>query len=357
MFRSKNVLLVFVVLMMVSACAPAVATETVTTEEPTSVAQISTPEAAEAPVTEVAETAAFPVTIAHKYGETTITEKPERIVLVGLVEQDALLAFGVVPVATREWWGERPGAVFEWATDELGDAPLPEVLPANELNFEQIAALEPDVIVGLYAGITQEEYDTLAKIAPTVAQPAEYPDWGIPWQELTHKIGLIVGEAERADALIAEVEAQFTVAREAHPEFAGQTGIVASTWGYPDTYWVYSSKDPRSQFLLSLGFNSVPAFDEVIGNEFGATISREEIDMLNDVNVAIWFGTEEEMSDPLYQQLAISQQGRNIVIASEAPMAFAFSFNTVLSLPYVLDGLVPQLSVAVDGDPATVYTE
>jgi iron complex transport system substrate-binding protein len=351
MFRSKNVLWVFVVLMMmVSACAP---TETVVaTEEPTSVAEISTP-ATEA----VAETFAFPVTIAHKYGETTITDKPERIVLVGLVEQDALLALGVVPVATREWWGERPGAIFEWATDELGDAPLPEVLPANELNFEQIAALEPDVIVGLYAGITQEEYDTLAKIAPVVAQPAEYPDWGIPWQELTHKIGLIVGEAERADALIAEVEAQFAAAREAHPEFAGQTGIVASTWGYPDTYWVYSSKDPRSQFLLSLGFNPAPAFDKVIGNEFGATISREEIDMLNDVNVAIWFGTEEEMADPLYQQLTISQQGRNIVIASEAPMAFAFSFNTVLSLPYVLDGLVPQLSVAVDGDPATESTE
>lgn len=356
MFRSKNVLLVFVVLMMVvSACAPT-ATETVAaTEEPTSVEETSTPEAMEVPATE--EVSAFPVTIAHKYGETTITEKPERIVLVGLVEQDALLALGIVPVATREWWGERPGAIFEWATDELGDASLPEVLPANELNFEQIAALEPDVIVGLYAGITQEEYDTLAKIAPTVAQPAEYPDWGIPWQELTHKIGLIVGKVEQADALVAEVEAQFAAAREAHPEFDGHTGIVASTWGYPDTYWVYSSKDPRSQFLLSLGFNSVPAFDEVIGNEFGATISREEIDMLNDVNVAIWFGTEEEMADPLYQQLAISQQGRNIVIGSEDPMAFAFSFNTVLSLPYVLDGLVPQLSAAVDGDPTTVYTE
>lgn len=357
--KIKLTFFIVVLMMLVSACGapaaattePAQATEAHATE---AVVETST----EAAATEaVVEKAAFPVTIAHKYGETTITEKPERIVLVGLVEQDALLALGIVPVATREWWGERPGAIFEWATDELGDAPLPEVLPANELNFEQIAALEPDVIVGLYAGITQEEYDTLAKIAPVVAQPAEYPDWGIPWKELTHKIGLIVGEAERADTLIAEVEAQFAAAREAHPEFAGQTGIVASTWGYPDTYWVYSSKDPRSQFLLSLGFNSVPAFDEVIGNEFGATISREEIDMLNDVNVAIWFGTEEEMADPLYQQLAISQQGRNIVIGSEDPMAFAFSFNTVLSLPYVLDGLVPQLAVAVDGDPTTLYTE
>lgn len=29
-----------------------------------------------------------------------------------LTEQDALLALGIVPVATREWYGERPGAIF-----------------------------------------------------------------------------------------------------------------------------------------------------------------------------------------------------------------------------------------------------
>jgi hypothetical protein len=31
--------------------------------------------------------------------------------VVGLLEQDALLALGVVPVATTEWFGEHPGAV------------------------------------------------------------------------------------------------------------------------------------------------------------------------------------------------------------------------------------------------------
>lgn len=350
--KFKIFLYVILIALFVSACAPSVAptAEVVETAVPATEAVVEVTE-------EVVEASAFPVTIEHKYGSTTITEKPERIVLVGLTEQDALLALGVVPVATREWWGERPGAIFEWATDELGNAPLPDVLPAEELNFEQIAALQPDVIIGLYAGTTQEEYDTLSKIAPVVAQPAEHPDWGIPWQELTHKIGLVVGEAERADELIAEVDAKFAAAREAHPEFEGQTGIVASVWGYPDSYWVYSSKDPRSQFLLSLGFKSSPAFDEVIGNEFGAAISREELDMLEDVKVAVWFAENDEMSDPLYQQLALSQQGRNIIINSVDPMAFAFSFNTVLSLDYVLDGLVPDLSIAVDGDPATVTTK
>jgi iron complex transport system substrate-binding protein len=49
-----------------------------------------------------AEPSAFPVTIEHKYGSTTIEEAPERVAVVGLREQDALLGLGIVPVATTE---------------------------------------------------------------------------------------------------------------------------------------------------------------------------------------------------------------------------------------------------------------
>ena len=42
--------------------------------------------------------ATFPVDIAHRHGTTTVAEEPERIVTVGLTDQDALLALGVVPV-------------------------------------------------------------------------------------------------------------------------------------------------------------------------------------------------------------------------------------------------------------------
>src|SRR5688500_14442949 len=74
------------------------------------------------------QSGAFPVTIEHKYGSTTIEKQPERVVVVGLRDQDALLALGVVPVATTEWFGKHPGAIFPWATDELGSAKAPTVL-------------------------------------------------------------------------------------------------------------------------------------------------------------------------------------------------------------------------------------
>lgn len=47
--------------------------------------------------------AAQPVKVEHKYGSTVVPEAPERIVTVGAVEQDTLLALGVAPVGLVEW--------------------------------------------------------------------------------------------------------------------------------------------------------------------------------------------------------------------------------------------------------------
>src|SRR5687768_7678808 len=98
------------------------------------------------------EAGAFPVTVEHINGETTIPKQPTRVVSVGLTEQDTLLQLGVTPVGVTEWYGEQPSATWPWARDLLGDAE-PEVLTtSNGFEFEKIAALEPDLIVGTNAG-------------------------------------------------------------------------------------------------------------------------------------------------------------------------------------------------------------
>jgi iron complex transport system substrate-binding protein len=87
-----------------------------------------------------------------------------------------LLALGVVPVATTEWFGEKPGALFPWAKAKLGDAAVPEVLKDKDgIQLEKIAAHRPDLIIGLYSGITADDYKKLTAIAPTVAQPSGDP--------------------------------------------------------------------------------------------------------------------------------------------------------------------------------------
>jgi iron complex transport system substrate-binding protein len=122
---------------------------------------------------------AYPVTIEHKYGSTEITAEPQRIVLVGLNEQDALLALGKVPVATSNFL-DVDGGIFPWAEAALGGAPKPVLLDQTDgIPYEKVAELTPDLIVGLYSGLTDEQYATLSKIAPVVAQPTGQKDYSV----------------------------------------------------------------------------------------------------------------------------------------------------------------------------------
>lgn len=72
---------------------------------------------------------------------------------------------------------------------------------AGELNFEKIASLRPDLILGMTSVMSGGDYEKLAKIAPTVADSKKYPDFSTPWQELARTAGQALGEADRAEKL------------------------------------------------------------------------------------------------------------------------------------------------------------
>jgi len=302
--------------------------------------------------------AAFPVQIEHKFGVTVIPEEPKRVVTVGFSEQDPVLALDVKPVAVREWFGGYPYAVWPWAQDALGDA-TPEVLvmPFGELDFEKIAALRPDLIVATHSGITEREYTTLSRIAPTLAQPGEYPDFGVPWQVQTRLIGRALGREELAEQRVAEVEAKIAAARAAHPEFEGAT----VAWAHPagqGQYWIVGPNTPPMRFLAALGLELPPALASLIGDRDSGQISGEQIALL-DVDVLIFQASSEAErqaleQSPLFRNLRVAREGRTIFFGGSTDVLYgALSFSTVLSLPYAVDHLVPLLAAAIDGDPST----
>ena len=305
----------------------------------------------------------FPVEIEHKYGTTTIDAAPEQVVTVGLTDQDAVLALGTVPVGTNEWFEGFDGAIGPWATDELEAAggELPKLVGDTQgINFEQVAALRPDLILGVYSGLTDSEYKTLSEIAPTVAQPDDYPDWGVPWDEQTRIIGRALGRADEADELVADVQGRLDDAAEAHPEFADAVGAVATVWDGSVT--VYTPDDVRGRFLDSLGFGQIEGLEQYSDDGFSATISEERLDLI-DVDAIVWIvnSAEDDMprirEDPIYAQLGLTDEGREVPVENDAELGAATSFQTVLSLPSLIDGLVPMLAAAVDGDPATAVEQ
>lgn len=337
-----------VALALLAACtqpAPGTSAPEAARAEPDAATDAATSEtsaAADAPAS------SFPVTLEHKYGSTTISTQPQRIVTVGLTDHDALLALGIVPVGTTEWFGGYPGSIWPWAQDKL-QGEVPAAVGGDGINFEAITALDPDLILALYSGLTQEEYDLLSQIAPTVAQPAAYVDYGIPWQELTVTVGKAVGKQAEAEALVAAVEEKITQVRAEHPEFQGATAVVATPY---QGIWVYGPEDARGRLLTTLGFTLPEGLVEVTGAEFGGNLSMERADLL-DVDVIIWLDPQDaegELGGPVYQSLPVHTEGREVFVNSyEDPLGGATSFVSVLSLPFLLDGIVPQLADAMAG--------
>ena len=293
----------------------------------------------------------FPVTIEHKFGSTTIDAEPQRVVSIGYNEQDPLLALGIVPVAARYWFGDESSAVFPWAL-EAADGSEPEVLnmPFGNLNYEAILALEPDLISAVYTGITPEEYDILAQIAPTLAQVDDFVDFGMPWQETTILIGQAVGKAAEAEELVAEVEATRADLLEEHPQFEGATVAVAYNFG--GTLGFYTAQDGRGRFFTDLGFVVPDELNELAGDQFFYALSEERVDLLDQdllVFVSLQFydgGSEAAIeaitADPLLSQLDVFQAGRVYFVADEYDAAL--NFGTVLSLKFVLENMVPEIA-------------
>lgn len=296
----------------------------------------------------------FPVTIEHRHGTTTIESEPRRVVAAGLRDQDALLALGVIPVGVQDWFGDQPDAVWPWAQDELGDAD-PLVLDATQIDFEAIASLDPDLIVAIDSGLTPEDYELMSAIAPTVAPPPDHPDFAVPWQIRTMLAAEAVGRSELGRQIVADVEAQIAEAAAAHPEFDGATALVGLA-GADGQAYAYGSDDVRSLLLVELGFSVPERVDEQVEEgSFYVTLSQENFDQL-DADVLVWVGGDATSFDgvtaePLYPPRVVDE-GRDLFLPYD-PLGGAMSFASALSLPFLVEELVPQLALALDGDPTT----
>lgn len=301
----------------------------------------------------------FPATVEHIYGTTTVPAKPQRVVSVGMHEQDFLYALGIAPVGVKEWWGEHPYATWPWAeAARKAVNATPEVMTADGINIEWVAAQRPDLIIAIYVTMDEAMYNNLSRIAPVVVTPAGYQHWGAPWQaELTIIDQATSGNTGRSDAIINGFADRFAQVRRQYPELEGMTGTNLYL-GEDGSFDAWSSNDLASKFLIDLGLTFPSALDKLAQPDNRITISPEFIELL-DMDVAIWPADNAEIQHKveamsLYQGLKLATEGRSIWLDDGDGLASAaMSWQTPLSLGYLLDLLPPKLAAAVDGDPAT----
>jgi iron complex transport system substrate-binding protein len=291
---------------------------------------------------------AFPVTIDTRFGTTEIPEEPQRVVTVGFNDQDFVLALGVTPVGERELLGGYDATSRPWAEDLLPAEDIPTV-GGEEIDLEAVAALEPDLVVGVYSFMDQAVYDQLSGIAPTLAQTDEYADGATPWQEQTLLTGRALGREDEARRLVEDVEGRFEQAIEENPALAGRSLAVDLT-GVGSGHYLLGADDLRTQFFSDLGF-TVP--------ETSTGVSQERLDLLEaDVLAVNGYDRADADADALFSALDVVADGRAVLLGSySGDVSAALGFGSPLSLPYLIDEVVPALAQAADGDPATAVEQ
>lgn len=301
----------------------------------------------------------FPVTITHAFGETTITEKPERIATVAWANHEVPLALGVVPVGmSKATWGDDDGdGVLPWVEDKLTElgAETPVLFDETDgIPFEKVADTRPDVILASYSGLTQEDYDTLSAIAPVIA----YPDvaWATSFQDMITMNSEAIGLAASGRALIADLDAQVQKALDAQPGLADASMLFASI-DPADLSQIgfYTTADTRPGFLKSLGMPMPQVVEEESAANpdlFYTLVSAEQADRFADVDVFVTYGDPNGslvatiQADPLLSQIPAIAEGRIAVLESSTPLA-ASANPSPLSIPWGIDEYFTVLAGAL----------
>ena len=203
-----------------------------------------------------AEESAFPVEIEHAYGTTTIEEQPERVVTLFDSNSDAVLALGVAPVGISKvgYGNVEENGLLPWtnaAFEKLGVTP--NVFDdAEGTDYEAVNAAEPDLVLIPNSGVTEEEYERLSQIAPTV--PYAKIAYATTWEEEAEVTAKALGKEAEGAELIESTKALIAEKLAEHPELEGKTAAFC----YIDPsnlsmVYIYMPLDPRAAFLEELG--------------------------------------------------------------------------------------------------------
>lgn len=292
----------------------------------------------------------FPVRIEGQLGAITIEREPKRVVALGQDRDvDAAVALGVVPLATPDLSGFVPGGVTPWVEAKLTGA-RPELLDIrNGLPLERVAALRPDLILGTDRTSLKEEYAMLSRIAPTLSYAAGYNK--DTWQVTTGRIGMALGRAEQATALVADVEGRIRSAKATNPSFQGKTFTVGPVQPDGTISTINSETDASAIFMSQLGLTLSPKVTALpqAGIPGRALVSPERLDLLDaDVLILAFFSAQARTRlerQPLFRGLRAVQRGAYIPI--EMTTALAMAFPSALSVPYALGQIVPKIARAI----------
>jgi iron complex transport system substrate-binding protein len=303
-----------------------------------------------------AEADAFPVTIDHAYGETTIEEEPTRVATLGWSDHDMAASLGVAPVGAVEitWGGNEQKSTpwFDEQLERLGAEQPVRYSDADGAPDEEIAKLRPDLILATNSGITEQEYARLSKLAPVVAFPDQ--PWVTTWQESLDMVGQSLGRSELADEVATETQASIDTAADANPEVVGKTfifGALATADMSKVDY--YTPEDNRTRLLAAVGMENAPIIEQISKpGAFYGTVSAEKAPQLESDVFITYAEKKQDLAtfeeNPLLGRIPGIENG-HVVASTDKTEALGLSAPSPLAIPYAMEHFLPEVAEAVGG--------
>jgi iron-siderophore transport system substrate-binding protein len=298
-----------------------------------------------------ADAGRFPARVAHKFGTTVVERAPKRVATYGGSDADTLLALGVVPVLVPDidprW--KNAGGVGPWSRARLRGA-KPVVASNDELEFEKVAAAQPDLITAVEYDVKRADYDKLSALAPTIPPPKGFAAYTVPWDTMAVQLGSGLGRRAAAERLVASARDQIAAARKANSAFDASTAVLVD----PDEdggFYIFARNDVRTRFLEDLGLTMPEPIAKLFAGKFYAQISAERLDLLDAADALILVATRKPQTakttgSRTYKRLRAVREDR-VVRIDDADLAIAMSYSSLLSIPYQLREVVPRLKAAL----------
>lgn len=298
----------------------------------------------------------YPIVIKHALGEAVIESKPERVVTIQWANHDVALALGVVPVgfSAANYGVQDDSGLLPWTAaklDELG-VENPNIFQDTDgLDFEAISDANPDVILAAYSGITQEDYDILAQIAPVVAYQTS--PWVTTWREQVLFNARGMGMEAEGQQLIKDTEALIKEKASQYPGLQGKK-VAFANFSAKDLSKIniYTHTDPRGEFLIELGMEYPESIiNEVPEGSYNLRLSSENAELLYDADILVGYGDESlyetVKADPVLGKIPAVERGSIVFIGSGTPLAASGNPNP-LSIAYTIDEYLGLIGGALD---------
>ncbi|MFC6088187.1 iron-siderophore ABC transporter substrate-binding protein [Saccharothrix lopnurensis] len=274
------------------------------------------------------------VTVDTRFGPVTVEEPPTRVVALGWSDAETALALGVQPVGASDWLGFGGKGVGPWAEGLYGQAP--QLLGTTEIDYEAVAALQPDLILNTRSDNDQAKYETLAKIAPTIGAPKDVIQYGTTWEQQVELVSKALFKEDEGRKIISDLQAKFADNR----KFDGKTTVVGAY--FDGKFGAYVSGDARTDFMRAIGFTPRREVEELASGSFYVDISAERLDLLAaDLTVLFPIGGDASAlkGNPLVPEKAL--------VLEDKALVNAFSSGSSLGTAYALDNAVPLFGRAL----------